>query len=443
MSQHHHTDYVDVISAKGPATLPGSLKGILIALTVIGFGTFAALLAMGQAKTAWIAYLHNFYFFTGLAAGGMVLAAVIQVARAMWGRPIKRFAEAYGAFLPLAFLLAIPLWFGFETLYEWAEWPTVAERNPESWASVEYAASHKVGWLTQPFVFGRVLFCMGLLALVSMRFRKISIRPDLGLAHSKNPDKWSQPDGWSNQEDETQKAQEAMSRWGVGYCFAFAFLISMLSYDLIMSLDYRWFSTMFGGWHFTSFMLIGWGTLYLFTAWAAGQYDIAKYFHKLIYHDLGKLAFGFTVVWGYLFFAQLMVIWYGNLSHEAGWLITRIHHEVWGTYGWTAAVMVFGIPFVLGLSKQAKMQPGKFGIVLIISILGIWLERWVQIAPSTWTFDRNTLTYADGVGTMLFMDALVGLGFLGLFGLCLFHGLSKVPMMPISDPRLDEGINRH
>jgi len=444
VSHHHHTDYVEVVSAKGPQKLSGAMRGLFITMTVVGFAAFLLLLFLGQEKIAWISYLHNFYFFAGLSAGGLLIAAIVHVARAMWGRPIKRFGESFGAFLPWTLLLLLPLWFvGGEHLYEWMEWPRLAAEKPEVWASIQEVYPHKVSWLSQHFTFGRVLLCLLILIFLGRRFMKLSLRPDLGLAHEKNPDLWSQPSGWNGLEAEVEKSYESQFHTGVLYCFAFAFCISMIAYDLIMSLDYRWFSTMFGGWNFTSFILISWASLYLMTARLSADHGLEKYMHRKLYHDLGKLIFGFTVVWGYLFFAQLMVIWYGNLSHESGYLITRIHNETWSTYSWTAAVMVFLIPFAIGLGKVRKMYPKRHGIIVLISILGIWLERFCLIAPASWNYDRHNMVYEGGVGGLLLADLAVSIGFLGLFLLVVTNYLYKQPLMVISDPRLDEGINRH
>jgi len=447
VSSHHHSDYVEVVSAKGPLKLSGKMRALFLTMTIVGFAVFilTAFVIPGHEKTAWISYLHIFYFFTGLGAGGLVIAAIIHVARAMWGRPIKRFAESFGAFLPWSIALLLPLWFlGGGYLYEWMEWPRLAAEMPEVWATIEDSYPHKVYWLgNSHFVFGRVLLYLALLFLVGRRFMKLSLRPDLGLAHEKHSDKWNQPAGWQGLETEVTRSYEKQFHTGVIYCFVFACGISMLAYDLIMSLDFRWFSTMFGGWNFTSFILIGWCSLYLMTARLSADHGLEKYMHRKLYHDLGKLIFGFTVVWGYLFFAQLMVIWYGNLSHESGYLITRIHNPTWSTYSWAAAAMVFAIPFILGLGKVRKMYPRRHGLIVLISILGVWLERFCLIAPASWHYNRHDMVYEGGVGTLLFVDLMISVGFLGLFLLVVTTYLYKNPMMVISDRRLDEGINRH
>ena len=42
-------------------------------------------------------------------------------------------------------------------------------------------------------------------------------------------------------------------------------------------------------------------------------------------HDLGKYLFAFSVFWAYLWFAQYMLIWYGNIPEETVYFVTRLH----------------------------------------------------------------------------------------------------------------------
>ncbi len=434
MHHHHHTDYVEVVSAQGPAKLSGRMKLIFILMIAIGFGAFLYQVAFGsQVRIGWISFLHNFYFFTGLSAAGVLVAALMPATNAMWGRPLKRFTEASGAFLPWSLLfLAILYAFGAEHVYEWAETRPDAELYP---------AKHL--WLQKDFVFIRQLLALALLGFAAHRFVGLSTRPDMGLAHEKNPDLWPQPNGWRGLDEEVGLSQKKQGWWGVCYCFLYAVIISAMAYDLIMSLDYRWFSTMFGGWNFTAFMLLAFGSLFLITHLMSQRFGLEKYMHPRMYHDLGKLTFGFTVVWGYLFFAQLMVIWYGNLAHETGYLLTRFKIDPWRSVAWTVFAMVFLTPFILGLSKKLKMSPITFIPVVLISGVGVWLDRFLMIAPSTWYFDRREGVYLDGVGTLLLFDVLMFVGFLGFFALVYANFLYKHPKMAISDPKLDMGINRH
>ena len=433
LDHHHHNDYVEVVSAKGPAKLSPKMKYVFIAMTLIGFGAFAAQVVLNPEhnRIGWISFLHNLYFFTGLSAGGVVLAAILQAARANWGRPFKRFAEASGQFLPFSVLGVIVLYFGAEHLYEWVKYPP----NPELY-------HNKAWWLQKDFVFGRQILSLAVLALLAKRFVGLSVRPDLGLASEKNS-AWKQPSGWNGSAAEIESCQAAQSKWAVFYCFGFAFLISFMAYDLIMSLEFRWISTMFGGWNFTTFILLSWGSMFFIATMMSKRFGLEKYMHAKMFHDLGKLTFGFTVVWGYLFFAQLIVIWYSNFGHETWFFLNRFKNPTWMPYSLAVVTCIFAIPFILGLSKQIKMSPMTFMPVVAISFIGVWLERFFLIAPGTWYFNRHEGSYEPGITGLLLFDVVVFVGFLGLFCLCYTRHLYKHPVMVISDPRLDQGINRH
>jgi len=425
---HKHTDYVEVVSNIKPGSLSGKTKGILAVMMVVGFGTFLFQAFGDQPRIAWISFLHNLYFFTGLAAAGVLVAAILQVTNAHWGRPIKRFAESSGAFLPFALLGIVILYFGAEHVYVWVNEPP---HTP-----------HKHFWLQREFLFIRDFVALGVLSLVAFAFMKASSRPDIGLAAETNSGNYTEPKGWEGLEKEVEKSYHSMGKFGAAYCLLFAIIISLLAYDLIMSLDPQWISGMFGGWNFTTVMLTGWISVYFMAHFMGKRFGLEKYMHKLLYHDAGKLTFGFTVVWGYLFFAQYMVIWYGNLPHETGYILTRLA-EPWKQLSYVAFLLVFLLPFIFGLGKARKMSFKSFLPVLIVSLVGIWLERFLLIAPSSWYYDRALDQFKDGISTLLISDVLVFIGFLGLFLFAYAWYLYRRPVMVIADPKLSDGINRH
>lgn len=429
MHAEHHTDYLEVVAANGPVKISSKTLMTFVVMIVVGFGAFGYF-AFGsdQPRIGWISFLHNLYLFTGLAAGGVAVAAILQVTNAMWGRPIKRFAEATGAFLPFAIVGVLVFWFGADHLYEWINYP------PQG--------GNKAFWLTKPFMFVRVIGGLVLLTWLAKWFTHHSLRPDLGAAHEVNP-AWPQPSHWTGTESETERSQRRQTLIAPFYCLAFAVVCSGLAYDLIMSLDYRWFSTMFGGWNFTTNLLLTWGFLYYLTYFLSRRFELEKYMSRPMYHDLGKLTFGFTVVWGYLFYAQYLVIWYGNLSFEAGYLLTRFEGVPWKSFSYVTFAMVFLLPFILGLSKKRKLTFGGFAPVATISFIGIWLERFVLIAPAAWYFDHEAMQFMGGVSTLVVADALVFVGFLGLFLLVYTTYLYKRPVMAITDPKMELGVNRH
>ena len=102
---------------------------------------------------------------------------------------------------------------------------------------------------------------------------------------------------------------------------------------------------MFGPWFF---MGAFWGGIASTILWSlylrTKDKDIGHAVGLQQRHDLGKLAFAFTVFWTYLFFSQYIVIWYGKLPWEQAWIIHR-SEEPWGHYSAAVVSLCFVIPF--------------------------------------------------------------------------------------------------
>src|SRR2546422_2151355 len=98
-------------------------------------------------------------------------------------------------------------------------------------------------------------------------------------------------------------------------------------------------------------------------------------------HDLGKLCFGFTVFWGYLMWAQFLVIWYGNLPEETYFIFYRLIGQ-WKPVGVAVFFLVLVIPFVGLLGVKPEKAPALFLAFAAASLVGIWVERYLAIGPA-------------------------------------------------------------
>ena len=144
-------------------------------------------------------------------------------------------------------------------------------------------------------------------------------------------------------------------------------------------------------------------------------------------HDLGKLTFAFSVFWTYLFFSQYLVIWYGKLPWEQEWIVHRSGAE-WGGLGLLVIVLCFVVPFAALIGERPKTVPGWLGGIALLALTGLWLERYLLIAPSL---------HETGSATITFWEPLIGLGFLGLFGGAAHWFLSTFPMIQLWQPKPD------
>jgi len=204
---------------------------------------------------------------------------------------------------------------------------------------------------------------------------------------------------------------------------AYAFGYSLLAFDLIMSLAHKWVSNLYGAFYFMGSFLAGLMALAIFGVTLRRAMGLRDVFSARQQHDLAKLCFGFTVFWAYLMWSQFLVIWYGNLPEETYFLFYRLIGP-WRPVGLWVFLLVFVIPFVglLG-AKLKRYPPTLFGFALI-SLVGIWLERYLEVVPSI----------NGGAGPAIGVPEIgVTLFFSGLFAVAIGWFAGRYPMI---SPRL-------
>ncbi|PYO44018.1 MAG: hypothetical protein DMD33_03965 [Gemmatimonadetes bacterium] len=323
-------------------------------LAVAGAVIFVWVLAGGRAARAWQGWHVNFMFWTGLAQALVVLAASQKLAKGHWAGLMIRFAEAAVAFLFVALVLFAGEFVGRAYLFAWIRGPQRAEVGP---------------WFTTTFFFVRTWAILVVMAWLSWRFVRRDMAPDLQELKTGRP---VNPDA---------NEKGLISREAAILTVAFAFGYSLLGFDLIMSLNGRWVSNLYGAFYFMgSFLaaLAGLAVLTLAVRRAMGLVDLVS--PKQL-HDLGKLVFGFTVFWGYLLWAQFLVIWYGNIPEETYFIFYRLWGP-WRPVGAAVFILVFVVPFIGLLGVRPKKYPPTFALFALISLAGIWLERYLEIVPS-------------------------------------------------------------
>src|SRR5262245_18274710 len=123
---HADTIAIDVhrVLEAGPLAAPKRLK--LYAWLGISVGAVAFILGISlydHPEIVWGALFVNLNFFLGLSLGGIMIAAMFQIVRAKWSTPVRRFAEANVAFLPIAYSMFLVTYFGREHLFAWGRHP--------------------------------------------------------------------------------------------------------------------------------------------------------------------------------------------------------------------------------------------------------------------------------------------------------------------------------
>ena len=94
--------------------------------------------------------------------------------------------------------------------------------------------------------------------------------------------------------------------WCSCYRATFAF------FDLIMSLEPQWFSTIYGAMFLIGQMLATLAFMIAVVIVLANYPPFSEIMTIQHFHDLGNLMFAFTMLWAYLSFSQFLIIWAGN-----------------------------------------------------------------------------------------------------------------------------------
>ncbi len=380
------------------------LTAIFILLALIGAAGFISGILGSDPLRAWQAFLVNFLFWTGLSFGAVFFVAVLNLTDARWGRPLKRLAEAFGAYLPVGFLLFWVLYFGRMEILPWVREPVPGKQM----------------WLNVPFLFARNGAGFFLLAVVSLAMIYFSVKSDrewiLGFKEGAG--------GFSL----AWKRQRILSPiLGLLY----AFVLTLTGFDLVMSLDRHWYSTLLGGYFFVGSFYTGVAALYLLALLLGDNGELKEHLIPRHFHDLGKLVLAFCLFTGYLFYAQFLTIWYGNLPEETRYVILRVKLTPWEPLAWVVLFMIFLLPFFILLSRRVKLKKPSMILLSLMILTGMWLERFILVAPSLWKKGNLPLG---------FTEVFVTAGYLGVMGLCLTAFLKRVPILPVSDPLFRKSI---
>ena len=342
-------------------------KVLLLGTALVGALAFAVGVLQRPGQT-WKVFLVNFLFWSGISVSGLVFSAIFQLTKARWAvGQVRIVAESLACFLPLSLLLYVLLVVaGASSLYPW-----IADPPPA-----------RSGWFTLNFLGLRDGIALALLYGVGGKFLLLSQQ---------------------SRKEESPRPRN-LSVLAVLTILLYALVFSLLAIDLVMSMDPYWVSSLFPAYFFMGNLFGGMAALavasFIWRRWTG----VEEWLSDPIAHDFGKLLLAFCLLWTYLLWAQFLVIWYGNLPEELRFLVVRTTGG-WELLTWTVLAMCFVIPFAALLTRPMK-RPAPLFVISLITLTGIWLERFWLVVPS------------PGVGLGLsWVDILVSLGFFALFAL--------------------------
>jgi Ni/Fe-hydrogenase subunit HybB-like protein len=336
-------------------------RSVMIATFVAvaaGVAAFASGLGAGDRPRTYAAVIASWLFFAGAAAGALAFRALFGIIDARWSRPMARLGGAMIAFAPVALLVLVII----VASASWAPW---LHADPISaWMSAS-------GLGIRELVLTAGLFGCGFV-----------LRP--------RPARSDRPTG----------------ALGALYCVAFAIVVSLWAFDFVLGADPAWESTLVGPYVFMGAFIAGTALVTLLGLARGVLGERAR-------RDVGALILALSIFWAYLFWSQYLTIWYGNLPEEVGFALRRAEGG-WGVVVLAVIGLVFVLPFVTLLHPAGRRSARVLGALLVLQLLGFWLDCHLLIVPSLTPGDAPVL----GV-----RDVLIALGLLGAFTLSVAPGV--------------------
>jgi hypothetical protein len=387
---------------------------LAIVLTIFGF--------FSDPRHALASYHVGAVYTLGLALGSLMLLMIMHQFNAGWIVTARRQLENVASLVPLAVLLLVP---SVATIFMSPQhslftWANPALRDPAS-EHFDPLLAHKSGFLNVGLFLGLLGFFAVIWTAQARALYRWSLRQD------QNGDRW------------LTARSRFISSFGI---VVLALSMAFAAFMLIMSLDYHWFSTMFGVYYFAGSILSAVALLVLILVALRRAGKLVGLVTAEHFHDLGKLLLAFTIFWAYITFSQYFLIWYSNIPEETGWFIVR-RQNGWLGVGTALCAFHFGVPFLLLLWRGAKRNMNTIALLALWLLVAHFIDVVYMIRPSV------QIAHIPGHEAHGSLHPLsnwwIDLG--GWLGpVCLYLGVlarrvARNPLIPLRDPRLHEALH--
>ncbi len=296
-------------------------------------GIALALVYLAVLIPGWIFWPGAFFrgywfalmFWTQLTVGAWIALLIQHLTGGEWGRVAAPYLRATAS----SFFLLLPLFLP----------PLLALPHLFSWTQIRPGISavalvNKEPWLNSSAFLLRTVFYLAVLA-VMISLRRRDILPSVA-----------------------------------GPLLAITIILfSFYSADWMMSLEPSFYSSMYPFLYFSGAMVAIFALLSGAASWLQIR-SLAPRNPDLLL-DYGTLLFAAVLFWGYIVFAQFIIIWTGNLPDEAEWYLVRSEPS-WLWFTLLVLAGHFAIPFCLLLSRSIKRNPRQL-LAIAAPLFGLHL----------------------------------------------------------------------
>jgi hypothetical protein len=294
--------------------------------------------------TSWSVLTADFLILLHLTIGCITFSALLHLASAKWRYLVRDIAASLFSLYPVVAGLLVVLLLARHGVWLWmgesdhGHHPMNAWHHPAFLAAREIGALVLVGWLCRRF----------------LRLQAVSERSEAD---------------WSRFKLTANFIPVMHVLYG-----------TLVAWDFEMTMVPSWESSVYGMYHFVSNFGMFLAVLIVLIYRRQRAEAFVQPVPEFVLNYLAQMLLAFTILWTYLFFAQYLTIWYGNLPHERdrieGMLLS------YGPLWWTFFGMKFLVPFCLLVFTYVRHSPSSIYRIACVVVVGTWIERYTWLAGS-------------------------------------------------------------
>ncbi len=399
---------------------------VLGILTFAGMATYFYVLLKNPGPHAWGLFSVNFVFLLGVTQFGVVFAAIMRIVKAKWSKPFFRLAELTTiAFFPFAIVAFLFIYFyGRHEIFYWLD---------------NSSGEHHSPWLNEQLLLYRNVIAQLIFYAVSFWYFINALLPDVHASDAESGPVWRRA---MYRKLLAMKAKRDMSQMphklydmSIIICIVFFLPNTFIAWDFGMMLYPHYHSTIYPLYFIMGNLFAGAASLILLHNILSQFISIKEFFGVRQVQNMGVLLTAFALLWLYLHWAQFFVTWFGNLPHE----YAPIWKQMYGHYAplfWIMMLFVVGIPIVFLIFQKIKQTQWTMEVLTLVMLVGIWINRYLNIMPAISDDHLIFSTLAEGVITA---------GWFAGFLFVLLVLFNHFPVIPLSELATDagEGLEYH
>ncbi|HEX2852237.1 MAG TPA: hypothetical protein VHO24_03285 [Opitutaceae bacterium] len=364
-----HAAPISAAMATESSTASAASKALVTGLIGLALTAIGVLVAPDTHGVA-LSYLVGITYWTAIAIGALMLVLIHHIVDASWSVVIRRqWEHSLAAFKWLAVLflpLLILAWVKPGFVWPWMDLDHVLHGGHGT-VGADVLYQKKASFLNRNMFTGMTVGFFAIWCGLAYFLRKASFTQDVD-----GDAKWT----FANR----RNAAIGLPLGALTLTFAAIYWVK--------SLEYHWFSTMYGVWFFANCVRGGLCIGVLIMVWLYNRGDYKGVINNNHFHSIGQLMLAFTVFWAYVTFSQYFLIWNANVPEETFWYNLReLNHDGSTNQWWYVGLygILFGhffIPFFALLSYRFKVTKHIIRRIALWNLTIILLDMCYNVLPA-------------------------------------------------------------